>query len=157
MIDPSPYIGFSVEMADPKPVSINKLYVTGRGGRRFLSSEGKHFKDRLQEEVSKAVALLDWKSAVDGIYKNGAGVSLVVILALDHLRNPAWKVGGGTTASGALRSPYNKNDVSNYIKLIEDAVAKGTGIDDSAHVEVTMKKVEDKENPRIIIRYGVHE
>ena len=152
-----PYMEFIVEMSDPRPISVNKMYASGRNGTRFLTTEGRHYKARLCEEIAKAVATLPWKAAVDGVYKEGAGVRLEVILALDRLMNTAWRVGGGTTPSGEPRSPFFKIDATNYIKLIEDAIVQGTGIDDSAHLGFCIEKISDKENPRIIVHYKVFE
>lgn len=46
-------------------------------------------------------------------------------------------------------------DATNYVKLIEDAVVRGTGIDDSAHIETLVRKVHNNTDPHIKISYRV--
>jgi hypothetical protein len=141
-----------------KPISINAAYSTSRG-RRFLTSEGKAFTARLSSVIAKATltANASWKDVVDTVYKNGGGIHLMIDLYLDDLHNPHWVVGGNKTASGAPRPPYKVFDGSNYIKLIEDAVVKGTGIDDSCHLFTGIEKHHDPDDPRIGIVYTVLE
>ncbi len=150
-------MGFDIELREPKPISVNAMYSEGPHGRRFLTTEGKHYKDKLREETSRAVSILPWKIAVDGVYKQGASASLEILLVMDNLLNGAWKVGGGTTGKGDPQSPYRRIDGSNYIKLIEDAVAEGIGIDDSANLRTVVEKAQSKTNPRTIIRYRIYE
>lgn len=154
---------FWAVLRDPRPISINKAY---SGLKRFLTREGKHFEDRLKMATARALAIhpLAWNDVVGAVYKQGGSVDLTIWLYLDDLRNESWKVGGGMTKpkKGAKskpepQSPYKKKDGSNYIKLIEDAVVKGTGIDDSAHLEVAVKKREDRLDPRVVLVYRVYE
>ena len=142
---------------DPRPISVNDMYSTARG-RRFLTKAGKHYKDAIRETTSKTLIQLcdpTWKEVIDAIYKTGGQVYLGLQLCLDDLWNASWKPGGSLTASGAIRSPYRKVDVSNYFKLIEDAVAEATGIDDSTHTHTEQEKLPHDE-PHVIINYKVY-
>jgi len=152
----TPLFSFTAELSDPAPISVNEMYSTGNGGRRFLTSAGRHYKDRMKEVVSEATMSLRWKDAVDAVYKGGAWVSLSVVLEVDRLANGSWKPGGGKTTSGDLRSPYRKMDGSNYIKIVEDAVVLGTGIDDSAHLDVRVRKTQATGKPRVVVEYKIY-
>jgi hypothetical protein len=155
---------FWVVLRDPRPISINKAY---SGLKRFLTKDGKHFEDRLKAATALALSVhpIAWNHVVDAVYKNGGHIDLTIWLYLDDLKNEAWTFGGGMTVpkknakskKPQLRSPYKKKDGSNYIKLIEDAVVKGTGIDDSAHLDVAVKKREDRLDPRVVLVYQVFE
>jgi len=147
-----------VRLRDPRPISVNAAYTRARG-MVFLSKEGKVFEDALRAEVSQTLmhSQVPWGQVVDLVYKQGGSLALEIWLYTDML-NGAWKVGGGTTSGGKTgkpqpRSPYKKMDASNYIKLIEDAVVKGSGVDDSANLDVTICKRHDPVDPRIVIRY----
>lgn len=147
-----------------RPVSINDAYTTFRG-RRLLTKEGKRFESLVSAAVSEAIGRhdLNWKDVVGAVYKHGGSVRLLIELYLDDLMNGAWTVGGGMTRGGKKartapkpRSPYRKVDGSNYIKLLEDGVVNGTGIDDSCHLETNIRKIQSAD-PRVRIIYRVYE
>ncbi len=150
---------FEAVVRDPAPVSGNKLYGTARGGRRYLTSEGKAYKAAVKTAVSDAILLCGvvWKIAVDSVYKNGGQGCLEITVWFPELYNPTWTPGGGKTSTGNSRSPFTKKDVSNYVKITEDGVVEGTGIDDSANMFVSGNKQEDPVDPRVVIRYTVFE
>jgi hypothetical protein len=152
-----------VEMSDPRPVSANHAY-SSNGSRRFLTAAGKAFKDQLTMRVASATTTcaVPWARVVDFVYKEGAHVQIHTTVWLEDLYNKSWRVGGSEyvqkkTRERKARSPYQKVDAPNFVKLIEDAVAKGTGIDDSAHLDSRVTKLGDRTNPRILIRYLVCE
>ena len=159
-----PVLTLEVEMAEPRPISVNEAY-SSNGAKRFLTSAGKKYKASLVEIISNKILLLphNWQDLADVVYKYGGHVTLDVTLYLDNLRNTAWRVGGGMTKGGEKgskpkpRSPFVSKDASNYVKLIEDAVKDATGIDDSCHLDVIARKREDLENPRVHIIYSIFE
>ena len=147
---------FSLTIRDPRPVSVNKLYGnTGMGGRR-LTAAGRKFKDALTRETATLLTIQDppWNAAIDAVYNQGAYVMLDITLHTKVL-NGTWKKGGSLTKKKNRRSPYQLLDASNYVKIIEDALVDGTGIDDSAHLSVRVTKLEDRKDPRIEISYQV--
>jgi len=158
----------SVVLRDPRPVSINRLY-SSNGSRRFLTKEGRKFKAALRAAVAEKVMLssVPWPSVVDYVYKQGCWCRLDIHLYIESLYNRSWKMGGsmttprkrddGTTPKSQQRSPYQRVDGSNYVKLIEDAVKDGTGIDDSCFLYGSVYKREDREDPRIEITFSVYE
>lgn len=152
---------WSLELRDPKPVSVNKLYVQD-GRKRFLTKEGEVFKAALKRHVAVALmssASMKWSYVVNAVYLQGAWVELDITLHLDRVLNGGWKVGGVKSRSKKrdLMSPYKKVDATNYAKIIEDAVAEGTGIDDSAHLCVCIRKKADPDDPRVSLTYRVYE
>lgn len=141
-------------LRDPAPPSINHLYYNGPHGR-VLSSEGRKFKDAMKDAVAQATLTLNWKSVIEEIYGRRGYVVLAIRMYRDRLYNGSWKP-NSKTGSGNPRSPYQTLDATNYAKVIEDAVVLGTGIDDSAHLEVTIGKGEDQKDPRVEIDYYVY-
>jgi Holliday junction resolvase RusA-like endonuclease len=129
-----------VTLSDPRPPSNNRLYRNGPHGRKVLSKEGAAFKAAMTAAVVRECMVLPWKQAVEAVYCEAAWVRLTIGLHVD-LYNASW-VPGALTPSGDLQSPYKKLDGSNYIKVIEDAVSDGTGIDDSANLSTTVEKID---------------
>lgn len=147
-------ISFRAVLRDPAPPSINHLYFNGPHGR-VLTKEGRAFKDAMKDAVAQAIAKLKWKTAIDEVYGRKGYVVLVIRLYRDQLYNGSWKP-HSKTDSGNPRSPYQRVDATNYAKVIEDAVVLGTGIDDSAHLEVTACKGHDPTDPRVEVDYYVY-
>jgi len=135
-------------------VSVNRLY-RHQGARKFLTKEGKAFKDGLINATAQLLMPLSWNAIVDEVYCNAAWVNFELWVYADMV-NTAWRVGGGVTKGGNRRSPMQKIDVSNYLKLIEDSIAEATGIDDSMNMDVTIHKRQSVE-PRIVVKYEVYE
>lgn len=143
---------FFVSLSDPEPPSVNRMYTNGYRGRRILSKEGERFKAAMTKAVVGEISVLPWRAAVDQVYTGGAGVQLVIGLSREIFNN-AW-VPGAKTKGGNPQSPYQKMDATNYIKVIEDAVVDATGIDDNAHIEVTVHKWQSA-SPLVEIGYEV--
>ena len=146
-----------VVLRNPKPVSVNRMYTPGRNGRKFLSAEGKHFKDSLKKVIARKLLESEylWTETQDLVYRSGYCTRLRIDLFLETVTNNSWKPGGGTTSKGAPRSPFKRIDGSNYAKIIEDAVSEGTGIDDSCNMTVTIHKAECPDDPRVEVTFEV--
>lgn len=138
-------------MEDPPPVSINKMYTTYRG-KRALTKKGEKYRDGLASLVARST--LNWKKAHEMVYKQGGKATLLVRLYFPDLTNSAWRP-GSKTASGAPQQPHRTQDVSNYIKLIEDSVVHGSGIDDCNNIVVIAAKYQDRIRPRTEVIYVV--
>lgn len=122
-----PWWRFDITYNKP-PISVNDAYTVFRG-RKKLTKAGRMFKDDLSKAVAQSTP--DWKTAHDLVYQHGRGAYLVITLGFPDLINKSWKPGKLTkTKSGKPRSRWKRKDASNYIKLIEDAVVRGSGIDD---------------------------
>jgi Holliday junction resolvase RusA-like endonuclease len=117
------------------PPSVNKLYVTVFKTKK-LSAAGRKFKVAAQESLLK-----QW------LFSEPLGEDTPKELTLKfffpELVNTGWPK--------SAKRRYKKKDASNYIKLIEDVVAKCVGADDSSTLDYIIKKREDRENPRVEI------
>lgn len=144
---------FMVEgvMEDPPPVSVNDMYTVFRG-KKNLTKKGLAYRDGLAKVVARST--LDWKTAHRMVYQEGGGAMLLVSLYFKSLRNKSWKP-GAKTEKGHPQQPHKVQDASNYIKLIEDAVKQGSGIDDCNNITVLATKAEDEARPRTELLYLV--
>lgn len=140
---PNVFIASGV-MESPAPVSVNHLYANFRG-KKVLTKAGRAYRDGLTAVIARSS--LEWKRAVDEVYQRGAGATLIIGLYFETLANASWKP-GGRTASGALQEPRKTQDSANYIKIAEDAVVRGSGIDDCNNILHLVYKAEDKLRPR---------
>lgn len=131
---------FYISMSDPAAPSINKMYSTGRHGQRFLTKEGAAFKAALTRMVAEEVSMLPWVNAVDEVYLRRGFVRISIGIHT-KLFNASWKP-GKKLPSGNMQSPYQQIDAPNYGKAVEDAVADGTGIDDSCNLTTTYNKLD---------------
>lgn len=143
------------------PPSVNHMYTNGMHGRRILTKEGEAYKGAMKVAVIEQTQRLDWKAAVDEVYKHRGYVGISILVALKEVFNPAWKPGGKTKPTktfpkGNLQCPYQKVDAASYDKIIQDGVVLGTGIDDACHLWSDIRKIADPARPRVEILYLVY-
>jgi Holliday junction resolvase RusA-like endonuclease len=119
------------------PPSTNKLYINNRWGGRTLSSAAKKF-----ITGAKVALLRQWVFMPEALDPNVA-YKLQVTFYMEKVTNKGWP--------GKAKFKFKKQDVTNYIKLLEDVIAIACGVDDSSFLDVEAKKREDKDNPRIEI------
>lgn len=155
-IEPPPVWGTSyplealrtdIRIVDPAPISINKAY-TVYNGKKVLSAAGRKYKDACRSQV--AMASFQWKAAAAGIYDVGGFIELHLTFYLPKLFNASWKPGAmtkpkpnkktGKTPKPRRRNPYQPVDVGNFLKLLEDAIVSGCGIDDCNHLDLHIYK-----------------
>lgn len=105
-----------IEITIPMPPSINAMYINrpkGQRGRgRILSQDAKLFKYGVGTLVNNAMALHDVGIDPDGKY------GLVIV----------------------MRTKRPNRDVSNILKITEDAVFEAAGVDDSHDVLIVIRK-----------------
>lgn len=152
---------FKVTLEDPAPPSVNEMYSTGHGGKRFLTKAGEKFKSALSAAVVGVTSMMDWKAAVDEVYTHRGYAGISIGVYFEEIYNPAWKPGGITKPSpkfpkGNLQLPYQKKDAGSYDKIIQDAVAIGTGIDDAVTLWSSIYKARDAKRPRVEIHYLIY-
>ena len=148
----NPFIA-TVALTDPQPVSVNRLYRNGKhAGEKVLTREGAAYKDGLSKAMTRAS--FEWKKAIDLVYQEGRGATLLVVLYFEQLRNKSWKP-GARTETGNLQNPFLIRDASNYIKVIEDGVSEGIGINDCNNTNILIAKAEDPRRPRTELAYIV--
>ena len=107
----------AIQVRLPFPPSVNKAYASTRGGRRVLSKEGRLYKQAVREVIGKAYGL---KPHILGdVDKLHLSITL-------HTRciNKGW-------STGNAKSRYKRVDVSNRVKLLEDALFESIDLDDS--------------------------
>jgi hypothetical protein len=141
--------GFKVLYSELKPISINEAYSTFRG-RQHLTTEGKAFKAGLAAAVARELPV-NWGLYANRVYTERAWVRLEIGIHRNILVK-SWKAG----PREKLQMPYQRMDGPNYQKLIEDAVVQATGIDDCAHLEVRVAKIQSAD-PFITISYELME
>lgn len=142
----------SAVMEYPQPVSVNELYTTGMHGQKVLTAAGRAYKDGLSSAVARSS--FEWKRAIEMVYQGGAGATLLVNLYFEQFWNQSWTP-GGVTKKGNLQQPRLVKDASNYIKIVEDGVAEGTGINDCNNTNILVSKYEDQKRPRTELVYIV--
>lgn len=122
-----------------KQPTVNHMYASPRGGFKYLKPEGRRFKDHVTKLARDAVAEL---YGDHGVPEYGWYVIHLIFGIQLYYKN------------GNKR----RWDVSDRIKLPEDAFAEGVGIDDKAYRRVIADKEDiphDAEPYTIIRFYGV--
>ena len=120
---------------DCEPVSINKLYVSCRGAKRFISKEGKAFKTAVEAGVAKQLTKTMSKTISELV---GKPLTVNVTVGL-----PTWLLKNGKSV--------RKKDIDNTFKALNDSVFStlqtkvDDKLDDSYVWQVTLtKKVTSK-------------
>lgn len=103
----------------PMPISVNKAYVTIRG-RRALSKEGKIYKSAVTTGVAKQLSLC---SDFTDLINDQTALKLEITLYLERTENKGYP--------NKTKTRYKRVDVSNRVKLLEDALFDALGVDDS--------------------------
>lgn len=111
------------------PMTVNKAYVNIKG-RRALSKEGKIYKNSVTSLVAKELSLCD--GVFDSLVVPDEPLELEIKLFFSHTQNKGWP--------SKAKSRYKRVDVSNRVKLLEDALFKALGVDDSAIFSLTISK-----------------
>ncbi|HEU4684199.1 MAG TPA: RusA family crossover junction endodeoxyribonuclease [Nitrospira sp.] len=112
----------------PVPPSINHQYATVRG-RRLLSSAGRAYKAHVGQLVW--LRLSEWPDRAS---------------VLSHLQTESLALSIRFYFTSPLR-----RDVDGGLKIAQDALCEGLGINDNRIVETHLYKHVDKQNPRIEI------
>ena len=108
------------------PPTINHAYVNRKTGGRFLSKEGKMFK-----ESAAKILKAKYRDVLRGLDEN-APYGLGVRFSFPAVENIGWPK--------RARRRYKKFDVSNRIKLLEDAFCNASGLDDSQFLTLVLEK-----------------
>jgi Holliday junction resolvase RusA-like endonuclease len=105
------------------PPSGNSLYFV-KGGRKILSRKGRMVKQRLKSIITRTAATT---CIPDALFR------LEIHLFFKAVENKGW-------CSGKAKTRYKRIDVSNRVKLLEDALSEATGVDDSLFFQVCITK-----------------
>jgi crossover junction endodeoxyribonuclease RusA len=118
----------SIALTLPIPPSINHQYATVNG-RRLLSSTGRSYKAQVGQLVWLTLTAVPHRTAL-----------------LSHLQSKALALSIRFFFTSALR-----RDVDGGLKIAQDALCEGLGLNDNRIVETHLYKHVDRENPRIEI------
>lgn len=116
----------SISLTLPVPPSINHQYATVNG-RRLLSSGGRAYKAQVGQLV--------WLSLAKSAHRTAL---------LARLKSESLALSIRFYFSSALR-----RDVDGGLKIAQDAICEGLGVNDNRIVETHLYKHVDKNNPRI--------
>ena len=114
----------------PMPISANKAYVNIGKGRRKLSPEGKVFKRVIIDAITPTIAVS--KAEIF----SGIPLELQIDLYFKALENKGWPK--------TCKSRYKRIDVSNRVKLLEDAIFEAFGLDDKLVFSLKVTKLPTK-------------
>lgn len=117
------------------PLSVNHLYVRTRGGGRALSAAGKKYKNETKMHLIKY-----YQSALMQVKPN------VPWMFATHMvfRDEGLLLNSGYPTSTPNR--YKRFDTSNRVKVLEDAIAEATAVDDTHYWTVIARKAVGKED-----------
>jgi len=125
-----------LQTADLGKLSVNKLYVQRRQGGRALSKTGDKYQRLVMMMLVKEWAML---AACDP--QSAYALELVFFLPRVYTKGYPKKA----------KNKYVAIDAYNFGKFFQDCVAKVSGVDDANHLDVIIRKREDRENPRVEI------
>lgn len=114
------------------PPSVNHAYGQ-RHGKRFLTTEGKAYKNETKTFISRnyATQLL--------FVKKNEKYAISIVCYFEELENKTWPE--------KVDDRYKKLDATNRVKLLEDALVEAVGIDDSHFFQVTVTKRHVSKSP----------
>lgn len=128
---------FTVEL--PMPPSVNSIYFV-KAGRKHLTSKGKAMKVKIKSLTMHAALPHVWLGTV-----KDTALRMKIDLFFDSVQNKGWPK--------KAKSRYKRIDITNRVKLLEDAVSEALGIDDSLFFHTTITKNEGKERACVTITY----
>lgn len=120
------------------PLSMNNAYFNLPRGGRTLTAKGKGYKTEISTHLIR-----NFQEALKQVQKNVA-YGLAIDLTFTDMQNATWPEKAATR--------YKKLDVSNRVKLLEDALVDALGIDDSQFLTVLARKRQGTiEQTRVLI------
>ena len=117
------------------PMTVNKAYANIKG-RKVLSKEGKIYKSRVTSTLAKELALCS--GIFDDLIIPNTPLYMSISLFFSTTENKGWP--------NKAKSRYKRVDVSNRVKLLEDATFDALGVDDSAVFSLTVSKQDRPED-----------
>lgn len=111
------------------PMSVNKAYVNIKG-RRALSKEGKIYKNSVTTGLAKQLSLCT--QVFEKLVIPNTPLQMELRLFFAAVENKGYP--------NKAKTRYKRMDVSNRVKLIEDAIFDALGVDDSAIFSLTITK-----------------
>ncbi|MBI4000790.1 MAG: RusA family crossover junction endodeoxyribonuclease [Nitrospira defluvii] len=122
----------SIGLTLPVPPSVNHQYATVNG-RRLLSAKGRAYKDLVGQQILVALAQSPHRGTLGQILRQ-ASLSLSIHFFF----------------ASALR-----RDTDGGLKIAQDALCEGLGLNDNRVVEIHLYKFQDRDNPRMDLLLSV--
>lgn len=122
----------------PYPPSVNKAYATTRSGRRLLTSEGKLYKQSVRDIIGQR-----YSAVTPELNRLGQHPLSLTVKIYTSVENRGW-------LEGKAKNRYKRVDVSNRVKLLEDALFEALGVDDCLVFKLTVEKI-DSDNEYVHI------
>jgi len=119
-----------IEVDLPYPPSVNKAYATTRSGRRLLTSEGKLYKQSIRDVIGQKYSA--YTPELSGL---GDKPLCLTVKLYTRTENKGW-------SEGKAKNRYKRVDVSNRVKLLEDALFEALGVDDSLVFRLVVEKID---------------
>lgn len=116
------------------PPSANKMYAPTKWGKRKTAAT-RNFEVWAIGELGKAWSFADKPDPTKPH-------ELILFFYMPKVENKSWP---------DCKTRFVRRDVSNLIKVLEDVIAKASGLDDSATFDTHFFKRLDTQNPRIEI------
>lgn len=118
-----------------EPPSVNEMYARTAYGMT-ASTKTKKFKAKAIVELAK-----QWLFC-QPLGRNDPH-KLTLVFYLPEIENKGWPK--------SAKTRFKRKDVSNLVKILEDAIVTASGIDDSTTLELHVRKLADPQDPRVEI------
>jgi len=125
-----------VDVELPMPPTSNKIYRNIPGKGRALTKEAYAWRTRAVNTISKSGDLVLNKFSLSEQY------GLYLVFKFSDIQNKGWE-------KGKSSSKWKRIDLSNRIKLLEDAIKYATGIDDSSTFVLFCAKTKTVREPSV--------
>lgn len=135
------------------PPSSNHIYFNIRGGGRGLTGEARSWKKTATTEIINQNRL-QFAKALDANLK----YELVLHFYFEALENKGWNeffTKGAKAGQRKAETRWKRMDLSNRIKLVEDALKDALNVDDSSTFIHTLVKDEDPKEPRVEVTFNL--
>jgi Holliday junction resolvase RusA-like endonuclease len=129
------------------PPSSNHIYFNIHGGGRGMTGEAKSWKKKATTQVINQNRL-QFSQPLDPNEK----YDLTLHFYFAEIENKGWNeffTRGEKAGQRKAETRWKRMDLSNRVKLVEDAIKDAVGVDDSCTFIHTLAKDHDPENPRV--------
>lgn len=134
---------------DMPPTSNNIYFNKPDGKGRQLTGEARAWKKRAVTKIVRESGL-----GFQDAWDNNVMYELELVFYFDQIENKGWNrryMRGPKKGQRKNNNRWKKIDLSNRVKLVEDAIKTAVGVDDCATFYHHLAKECDPENPRVEI------
>lgn len=134
----------------PMPPTSNNIYVNRYSGGRVKTTLARSWQTKAVKSIVREANL----GFQDGLDPNKQYL-LIMVFYFDKIVNKGWNEfwkQGKKAGHRKSNTKWRKIDLSNRVKLAEDAMKTASGIDDSATMIHLLVKKCDPDNPRLVMQ-----